>query len=139
LRCAGVSVIAMGAGMWMATGILAALLERGKSGVGQLVDASLFQSGIMAMAYYLVYRQFLGRDPVPQGSTHAAFAPYSAFETADGGIMIGCSNDRLFRRLCTAIDRQDWFSDPRFATNVLRVRNRGDLEGGLQTIFKEKP
>lgn len=136
---AGVSVIDMGAGMWMATGILAALLERGKSGMGQRVDASLFQTGIMAMAYYLVYRQFLGRDPLPQGSTHAAFAPYCAFETADGSMMIGCSNDRCFRRLCTALDREDWLSDPRFASNVLRVRNRAELEGGLQTIFKDRP
>jgi crotonobetainyl-CoA:carnitine CoA-transferase CaiB-like acyl-CoA transferase len=135
---AGVSVIDAGAGMWMATGILAALIERGKSGVGQRVDASLFQTGIMAMAYYLVYRQFLGRDPLPQGSTHAAFAPYCAFETADGRMMIGCSNDRLFRRLCTALNREDWFSDARFASNILRVHNRAELEGGLQTLFKEK-
>ena len=136
---AGVSVIDMGAGMWMATGILAALLERTRTGVGQRVDTSLFQTGIMAMAYYLVYRQFLGQDPRPQGSTHAAFAPYSAFDTADGGIMIGCSNDRLFRRLCTAIEREDWLSDPRFASNVLRVQNRTALEGGLQSIFRQKP
>ena len=53
--------------------------------------------------------------------------------------MIGCSNDRLFRRLCTALNREDWPSDPRFTTNVLRVRNRAELEGSLQTIFKEKP
>lgn len=136
---AGVSVIDMGAGMWMATGILTALLEREKSGVGQRVDASLFQTGIMAMAYFLVYRQFLHRDPVPQGSTHAAFAPYNAFETADGRIMIGCSNDRLFRRLCTALDRMDLFNDPRFASNVLRVQNRAALEGGLATMFHDKP
>ena len=112
------SVIDMGAGMWMATGILAALIERAKSGVGQRVDGSLFQTGIMAMAYYLVYRQFTGVDPLPQGSTHTAFAPYSAFETADGRMMIGCSNDRLFRRLCTALDRPDWAADPRFGAAV---------------------
>ena len=135
---AGISVIDMGAGMWMAMGILAALLERRKSGAGQRVDGSLFQTGIMAMAYFLVYRQFTGVDPVPQGSTHMAFAPYRAFDTADGRIMIGCSNDRLFRRLCKALDRGEWSADPRFASNVLRVRNREALEGGLQELFKEK-
>jgi crotonobetainyl-CoA:carnitine CoA-transferase CaiB-like acyl-CoA transferase len=129
----------MGAGMWMAMGILAALFERAKSGQGQRVDASLYQTGIMAMAYYLVYRQFTGADPVPQGSTHPAFAPYCAFETADGGIMVGCSNDRLFQRLCTALDQPEWATDSRFINNVLRVENRAALEGGLETVFKEKP
>ena len=136
---AGVSVIDMGAGMWMAMGILAALIERQKTGQGQRVDGSLYQTGIMAMAYYLVYRQFTGVDPVPQGSTHSAFAPYCAFHTADGGIMVGCSNDRLFQRLCTALGDPGWLQDPRFANNVLRVQNRSALEGGLQAVFKQQP
>jgi len=137
---AGVSIVDMGAGMWMAMGILAALVERQKSGTGQRVDGSLFQTGVMAMAYHLVYRQFAGVDPVPQGSRHTAFAPYCAFETADGSMMIGCSNDRLFRRLCTALDRPEWAEDPRFAGNVQRVCHRDELEGGLlQAEFKQKP
>lgn len=136
---AGVSVIDMGSGMWMAIGILAALLERQRSGLGQRVDGSLFQTGVIAMAYHLLYRQFSGVDPVPQGSRHTAFAPYCDFETADGRMMVGCSNDRLFRRLCTALGHSEWCSDPRFATNVLRVRNRGELEGLLQGIFAVHP
>lgn len=136
---AGVSIVDMGAGMWMAMGILAALFERQKSGVGQRVDGSLFQTGVMAMAYHLVYRQFAGVDPVPQGSRHTAFAPYCAFETADGSMMVGCSNDRLFRRLCTALERPEWAEDPRFAGNVQRVCHREELEGGLlRAEFKQK-
>jgi crotonobetainyl-CoA:carnitine CoA-transferase CaiB-like acyl-CoA transferase len=136
---AGVSLIDMGAGMWMAMGILAALLERQKSGIAQRVDASLFQTGVMAMVYHLVYRQFSGVNPVPQGSRHTAFAPYCAFETADGRMMVGVSNERMFRRLCTALDRPEWLSDPRFATNPLRVQHCRELEAELQKIFKDHP
>ncbi len=85
---AGVSILDMGTGVWMALGILAALLERQRSGKGQRIDASLFQTGVMLMAYHLVYRQFAGINPRPQGSRHTAFAPYGAFATADGAIMM---------------------------------------------------
>lgn len=135
---AGVSIVDMSAGLWEAIGILCALLERQKSGRGQRVDGSLFQTGIMLMAYHLVYRQFTGVNPVPQGSGHSSFAPYGAFDTADGTIMIGISNNRLFQRLCTAIGRPEWVSDPRFSTNVLRVQNREELDGSLQDLFRQK-
>lgn len=135
---AGVSLIDMGTGMWTAMGILAALFERQKSGVAQRIDSSLFQTGVMMMCYHLVYRQFSGANPVPQGSRHTAFAPYCAFDTANGRIMLGVSNERMFRRLCAAIERPDWVKDPRFATNVLRVQNREDLEASLQQVFREK-
>ena len=136
---AGVSVIDTGAGMWMAMGILAALFERQKSGVAQRVDASLFQTGVAAMVYHLVYRQFAGVNPVPQGSRHTAFAPYAAFQTADGAMMVGVSNERMFRRLCAALDRPEWLTDPRFATNPLRVRHCIELEAELQKLFREHP
>jgi len=136
---AGVSVIDMGSGMWMAMGILAAIIERQKSGRGQRVDSSLFQTGVMLMSYHLVYRQFAGRNPVPQGSSHTAFAPYSAFTTADGQMMVGVSNERMFRRLCTALERLEWLEDARFLTNVLRVKHRDQLEALLQEVFREMP
>jgi len=69
---AGVSILDLGTGVWMALGILAALLERQRSGRGQRVDASLFQSGVMLMSYHLLYREFAGVNPRPQGSRPAA-------------------------------------------------------------------
>jgi crotonobetainyl-CoA:carnitine CoA-transferase CaiB-like acyl-CoA transferase len=129
---AGVSIIDMSAGMWLAIGVLAALYERRQSGRGQRVDASLLQSGVMLMAYHLLYRQFAGENPVPQGSGHSSFAPYGAFEASDGRIMIGVSNDRVFKRFCTAMDRPEWATDQRFASNVLRVQNRALLDTQIQ-------
>jgi crotonobetainyl-CoA:carnitine CoA-transferase CaiB-like acyl-CoA transferase len=133
----GVSILDLGTGVWLALGILAALLERERSGKGQRVDSSLFQTGVMLMSYHLLYRQFAGVNPRPQGSRHTAFAPYGAFQAADGAIMIGISSDKAFRRLCNALERPEWPGDPRFRTNTDRVRHADVLEelisGVLQT------
>jgi crotonobetainyl-CoA:carnitine CoA-transferase CaiB-like acyl-CoA transferase len=136
---AGVSILDMGAGVWMALGILAALFERQRSGRGQRVDASLLETGVMLMCYHLLYRQFTGVSPGPEGSRHNAMAPYGAFSTADGAIMIGISNDRLFRRLCAALGQEEWLHNPRFATNLERVRHRADLEGPIAGLLRAKP
>ena len=136
---AGVSILDLGTGVWMALGILAALLERQRSGKGQRVDASLFQTGVMLMAYHLLYRQFAGVNPKPQGSRHTAFAPYGAFQAADGAIMIGISSDKAFRRLCEALDRPDWLNDPRFRTNIDRVANASVLENLISQTLRAHP
>ena len=134
---AGVSVIDTTAGMWAATGILAALEARHRTGEGQRVDTSLFQSGIMSMAYYLVYTQFTGRVPGPQGSGHPAFAPYGAFDASDGKLMIGISNDRQFARLAKALGHPEWAVDELYSINVRRVENRPALDVELQAIFRQ--
>lgn len=135
---AGVSVLDMGSGIWVALGIIAALYERQRSGRGQRVDGSLFQTGVMWMAYHLVSRQFTGRDARPQGTRIDAFAPYGDFPTADGTLMIGISNDRLFARLCQAVGRTNWPTDSRFVTNRERVKNRQELDRELSIILQTK-
>ncbi len=136
---AGVSILDMGAGVWTALGILAALFERRNSGRGQRVDASLLQTGVMLMCYHLLYRQFSGVDPKPQGSRHTAFAPYGAFPTATGPIMIGISNNRQFRRLCNALGRPNLAADPRFETNLSRVAHVDELEAIVSEVLRAQP
>src|ERR1700674_1948385 len=119
----------------MALGVVAALLERQRSGKGQRVDSSLFQTGVMLMSYHLLYRQFAGVNPRPQGSRHTAFAPYGAFQTADGAIMLGISSDKAFARLAEALGKPEWAGDPRFSTNSDRVRNMGELDGYISDIL----
>ncbi len=128
---AGVSVLDMGSGMWVALGIVAALF----AGKGGRVDGSLYQTGVMWMAYHLVARQMTGRDPQPQGTRIGAFAPYGDFATADSRVLIGISNDRLFEKLCSAIG---FVSDERFATNRDRVANRDALDASLAPLFLRK-
>jgi crotonobetainyl-CoA:carnitine CoA-transferase CaiB-like acyl-CoA transferase len=136
---AGVSILDMGTGVWTALGILAALLERQRSGKGQRVDTSLFQTGVMFMSYHLLYRQFAGVNPKPQGSRHTAFAPYGAYPAADGAIMIGISSDQAFRRLAGALGKPELADDPRFRTNQDRVRNTPDLDPILSEILTKQP
>lgn len=135
----GVSILDMTTGTWIALGILAALLERQRSGKGQRVDASLFQTGIAFMAYHLAYRQFTGKDLEPQGARHKAFAPYGSLPTADGQIMIGISSDAQFRRLCDALCHSEWATDPRFSTNQNRVANVNELEDLIGTVMRSQP
>ena len=132
----GVSILDLGTGVWLALGVLAALLERQRSGKGQRVDASLFQTGIMLMSYHLLFRQFAGVNPKPQGSRHTAFAPYGAFQAADGAIMIGISSDKAFLRLCDALQRPEWSDDPRFLTNAERVRHADVLEELISGVLR---
>ena len=71
------------------------------------MDASLFQAGVMLMSYHLLFREFTGGNPKPQGSRHMAFAPYGVFQAADGALMIGISSDKAFGRLCEAVGKPD--------------------------------
>ena len=135
----GVSILDMTTGTWIALGILAALLERQRSGKGQRVDASLFQTGLAFMAYHLVYRQFTDTDLAPQGARHKAFAPYGSLPTADGQIMIGISSDAQFRRLCAALCHDEWAIDPRFETNPARVANVNELEHLIGSVLRSQP
>jgi len=135
----GVSILDVTTGTWMALGILAALLERQRSGKGQRVDASLFQTGLLFMSYHLAYRQFAGVDPQPQGARHKAFAPYGALPTGDGQIMIGISSDRQFERLTAALGHPEWSTDPRFRANPDRVTNVDELENLIGAVLRTKP
>jgi crotonobetainyl-CoA:carnitine CoA-transferase CaiB-like acyl-CoA transferase len=135
----GVSLLDMSTGVWTALGVVAALLERQRSGKGQRVDSSLFQTGVMFMSYHLLYRQFAGVNPKPQGSRHTAFAPYGAFRAADGAIMIGISSDKAFRRLAEALGKPEWADDPRFLTNLDRARNTEELDRCMTEVLSKHP
>ena len=133
---AGVSILDMGTGMWIGLGVMAALFERQRTGAAGRVDGSLYQTGIMWMAYHLVARQMTGSDPRPQGTPYCcAFAPYGDFATADSRVLIGISNDRLFDRLCeaTGLAKED-----RFATNPDRVKNRDALDATLASLLLQR-
>ncbi len=137
----GVSVLDMGSGMWVAMGIMAALFERQRSGSdsrGLRVDGSLYQTGIQWMAYHLVSRQMTGVDPQPQGTRIGAFSPYGDFPTADSRLLIGISNDRLFDRLCIALNKPGFARDPRFSTNAERVRHREILDGEIASVLANR-
>ena len=134
-----VSIIDLATGMWAAIGVLAALQERGRTGTGGVVDASLYESALAWMtipiAAYLVNREI----PARHGSGVDMIVPYQAFAAADGHLMVAAGNDNLFRRLAAAIGRPELAEDPRFGTNKDRVVNRRILVPILDDIFAAEP
>jgi crotonobetainyl-CoA:carnitine CoA-transferase CaiB-like acyl-CoA transferase len=134
---AGVSILDMGSGMWCAIAILSALFHREKTGEGQIVGTSLFETGIYWMNYHLTAYQANQLDPVPQGTSHTAFAPYGAFQTEDDLLLLGISNDSLFRRLVNTLERGNWADDPQFAHNSERLTNRKKLDEMLNECFSQ--
>ncbi len=123
----GVSLIDLGTGVWAALGVLAALHERERTGVGRTLDVSLYETALSLLAYQLVGYLGTGEVPGREGSAFAQIAPYQVFPTADGGLMIVAGNDKLFAALCRVLGVPALADDPRFLTNPDRVRNRAEL------------
>lgn len=111
-------------------GILAALYARATTGVGQLVQADLFQ----AILYSQAYRMVTGADEV-ELSAQGDVAPYGAYRAADGWFTLAVATDRTFVRLCDALGRPDLAADPRFATNPSRVGHTEVLTAELTDTF----
>lgn len=129
---AGVSVLDVGAGTWLALGVLASLYRREQTGTGGAVETSLFATGASWVGYHVVAHQVTDEASSRHGSGHPAFAPYGIFHTGDGYICLGIGGDVLFDRLCTALGREELVDDPRFRTNPDRVRHAAALREVLE-------
>jgi crotonobetainyl-CoA:carnitine CoA-transferase CaiB-like acyl-CoA transferase len=123
----GSSLIDMGTGMWAALGIVAALLERERSGRGAVVDTSLYETALAYVGYHLVGYLADGTVPRPQGTVFPMVAPYQVLPTRDGELMVAGGNDRLFAALCDVVGLPELIEDEQFRTNPDRVRNRDAL------------
>lgn len=132
---AGVSVLDMGSGMWLAIGVLAALYQKSITGLGSSVSTSLFETGVNWSAYHLLAHQFTGIASTRAGTGHPAFAPYGLFPTRDGQVMIGVGGDAVFTRLINSIGMPELLIDPRFATNSARVVHQVELKEIISRAF----
>jgi crotonobetainyl-CoA:carnitine CoA-transferase CaiB-like acyl-CoA transferase len=134
----GYAVTDLGAGMFGALGILAALVARQKTGKGQWVDTSLLEAGLAWSL--LTAGNFFADGEIQQrsGSTSPQNAPYQAFETADGFINVGTGNERLWIKFCEILDLMELPKDPKFKDNASRVRNRKDLEREIAPAMKQR-
>jgi len=136
---AGVPLTDLGAALFAATGILAALAYRHRTGIGQYVDTSLVEAGV-ALSVWEATEYFAGAGvPEPLGSAHRMVAPYQAIQCADGYVTIGASNDRLFARLCDVLEHPEWARMPEFADNPSRVRNRAALAERIESVTRARP
>ena len=136
---AGVPLTDLGAALFAVTGILAAIAHRHRTGAGQQVDTSLVEAGV-ALSVWEATEYFAGAGvPTPLGSAHRMVAPYQAVRCADGYITLGASNDRLFERLCEALEHPEWADMAEFSDNASRVRHRAALGERIESVTRLQP
>ena len=134
----GPALVDMGSGMWAVIGILSAMTARHASGVGATVDVSLFETAVTWMMGYTARFMATGDVAKRLGSGQIGIAPYRAFAAKDGDLVIAAGNDGLYRKLCSALDRAEWVSDPRFATNSERYQNRAALNALIEDLIRQE-
>jgi len=135
----GVAIVDVTAGLYAANAIQAALRHRDRTGHGQRVDVSLFESQIAWLINVASAYLVSGERPKRYGNAHPSIVPYETFPTSDGYIAAGAGNDAQFRRFCHVLGLDDLPDDPRFRTNPDRVTNRGVLIPMLRERFRTRP
>lgn len=136
---AGLAVADSSSGLYAAIGILIALLEREKSGVGQWVHTSLLHSMIAMMDFQVARYLTDGDIPEQAGNDHPTSSPMGLFEAADGLFNLGASGEGNWKRMCNAIGKPEWVGQEPFANEKLRIKNRAQLTGLLTDLFKTRP
>ena len=125
----GIPTADIASGMYCSQAILAALLRRWRTGEGATIEVSMLEATVEWMGYALYTQMHTGRQPPRLGLSHGAIAPYDAFPTRDGQILIGVQNDSGWRTLVTEVlGVPGAADDPKFATNVERVRHRPECD-----------
>jgi formyl-CoA transferase len=123
----GLPVVDISTGLYAVIGILMALNERHKSGLGQFIDATLYDSAMSLMHPHFANYFLSGKVPGLTGNTHGNLAPYGMFPTRTCRVMIGAGNNRAFRRVCEELGVPELADDPRFKSNGDRIANREAL------------
>jgi crotonobetainyl-CoA:carnitine CoA-transferase CaiB-like acyl-CoA transferase len=135
VKC-GVPIGDLSAGLFCAFAILTAYVARARTGRGQRIDTSLFEGALALSIWETAELWATGRVPGAMGSAHRLTAPYQALRTRDGHVTVAGNNDRLWRRLCAALGRDDLPGDPRFVTNDDRMANRPALVAELEAVLR---
>ena len=134
-----ISPIDQTTGMHALAGILAALIERGRTGKGTRLDVSLLETAMAFLAPNVQSYWQTGTLPEPSGSGHEALVPYQAFAASDLPLLIGVANDKLWQAFCAAVGRADLAADARFRTSPDRAKHRSECVGLVQEIVRARP
>jgi len=135
----GMSIGDIGAGLYTAVAVNAALLHRERSGEATKVDVAMFDCQLALLENAIMRYTVTGEVPGPLGARHPSITPFQAFATARGDIIIAAGNDGLYQKLCAAIGRPDLAADPSYRTNDLRCRNQAPLRAEIERELKKKP
>jgi crotonobetainyl-CoA:carnitine CoA-transferase CaiB-like acyl-CoA transferase len=134
----GVSIADIACGMYAYSGILAALIRRGRTGEGVTLEVSLFEALAEWMGFPAYFTMYGGKEPPRTGASHAAIAPYGPFECGDGEVVfLGIQNEREWERFCEVVLEQPALAgDERFASNSERVENVDALNAEIEAILE---
>jgi crotonobetainyl-CoA:carnitine CoA-transferase CaiB-like acyl-CoA transferase len=132
----GVAVSDLFSGLYASQAILAALIERDRTGRGRFIDVALHDCQLAALANVAANALATGARPKRYGNAHANVVPYELFEASDGPLVIAVGNDRQFRKFVELLGAPGLADDPRFKTNALRVTNREPLCAALTARLK---
>lgn len=132
----GVAVTDIFTGVYSATAILAALVQRGVTGQGQHIDMALLDVATSIMANQAMNYLVSGKAPGMMGNAHPNLAPYAVFDCADGWIILATGNDGQYQRLCAILDLSDMAHAPDFATNADRIANRAEMTRRITAATK---
>src|SRR5438270_541513 len=134
----GLSLIDLGTGVWAALGVVSALYDRERTGVGRTLELSLYETALSLLSTQLV--GYLGTGNVPRraGTAFPQIAPYEVFPARDGDLMIVAGNDKLFAAFCDVLGVPQLVADTRFLTNPDRVANRAELVALLKERTSER-
>ena len=135
---AGVAITDLVTGLFAATGILAALAHRDRTGEGQHLDTALLDSAVAMMSVMNLNYLATGVAPARIGNAHPNIVPYQVFACADGHLIVAVGNDSQFAKFCEAAGHPEWAADPRFARNSERVRNRAVLVPMIEAVVRTR-
>ncbi|MBV8188375.1 MAG: CoA transferase [Alphaproteobacteria bacterium] len=135
----GMSIGDVGAGLFTAVAVNAALVHRLKTGEATKVDIAMFDCQLALLENAIMRYTVEGEVPGPLGARHPTITPFQAFATSDGAIIIAAGNDGLFVKTCEALGRADLATNANYKTNALRLKHHKKLEHELESVLKAHP
>lgn len=133
----GTSIADLITGQFASQGVLAALVERSKTGIGRRVEVAMYDCLASLLTFNAGGYFATGNVPKRKGNSHPSIVPYETFETSDGWINIGVANDKFWGSFCKIINRTDLQNDPKFAMATDRVKNRLELLPIIREVIKK--
>jgi crotonobetainyl-CoA:carnitine CoA-transferase CaiB-like acyl-CoA transferase len=135
-----VAALDFGSALYGVIGVLSALAQRQRTGRGQWVQTSILETGLAWLSMHITTFLIGGEEPGPLGTRSPFFAPYEAYRTADGHlVLVGTGGKAAWERLCAALGLESLVDDPRFAANSDRVRNADALREQIERALMTRP
>jgi CoA:oxalate CoA-transferase len=133
----GMSIGDIGAGLYTAVAVNAALVHRLKTGESTKVDIAMFDCQLALLENAIMRYTVEKEIPGPLGARHPTITPFEAFATSDGAIIIAAGNDSLFIKMCEALGRSDMATDPNYKSNALRQKSQKKLKHEIESVLKD--